>query len=85
MSEKPEIDVERRCKSEKPQRRDTAPVRRQSGQPSASASSSGGSNSSSGGGGSQRTEINQDVAPSTSARRNTECTNINLFILPLVT
>ncbi len=53
MSEKPEIDVQRRRKGEKPTQRATAPVRRQSGQPGGSSGSSGGSSggSYSGGGG----------------------------------
>ena len=52
MSEKPEIDVQRRRKGEKPKKRATAPTRRKSGQPSSSAGGSGGGYASSGGGGS---------------------------------
>jgi len=52
MSDKPEIDVQRRRKGEKPQRRATAPVRRQSGQSSGGGGDTGGTYSSGGGGGS---------------------------------
>ena len=50
MTEKPEIDVQRRRKGEKPQRRATAPVRRQTGQTTGSSGGTGGTTS--GGGGS---------------------------------
>jgi len=50
MSDKPEIDVQRRRKGEKPQRRATAPVRRQTGQTTGSSGGTGGTTS--GGGGS---------------------------------
>ncbi len=50
MSDKPEIDVQRRRKGEKPQRRATAPVRRQTGQATGSSGGTGGTIS--GGGGS---------------------------------
>ncbi|MBE0685275.1 MAG: hypothetical protein IH585_04675, partial [Anaerolineaceae bacterium] len=52
MSDKPEVDVQRRRKGEKPQRRATAPVRRQSDQSAAGSSGSGGTYTGGGGGGS---------------------------------
>jgi hypothetical protein len=50
MTEKPEIDVQRRRKGEKPQRRATAPVRRQTGQTTGSSGGTDGTTSGGGGG-----------------------------------